>query len=256
MSIMGNWLKATFGPGREVRESGRPPSANGASSMHAHWLELPPRIVSCSVDITVTTRPTSDDLHFWALQASFVDGGRRFGAGHFGLQHYPQHPGSCAVNWGGYHSDAGGELSGTTSPLPSAANNVNTRDCMWSEGVRYRYDITQSANGWTGTLTDTSTGEPTTVRELFAPSSHLGNIVMWSEVFARCEGPSSTVRWQNATVTTDGGTAHPITAFSLTYQAHHEGGCSNTSTTTDRDSIVQTTATTRVHEHGAVLKLN
>jgi len=223
--------------------------------MHAHWLDLPPRIVACSVDITVIDRPTSDDLYFWALQASFVKGDRNVGAGHFGLQHYRLHPASCAVNWGGYHSGAGGELSGSTSPLPSAPENMNTRDCQWSEGVRYRYSIARSPRGWAGTLTDTTDGESTMVRELFAPSSHLGNIVMWSEVFAPCDGPRSAVRWENATVTTDDGASMPITAFSLTYQAHRDGGCTNSSTTSEGRSIVQATTTGRIHEHGAVLRL-
>ena len=58
--------RAPAGPRRPLaREQGRPPSANGASSMHAHWVGVPDGVMSCSVDLTVLTRPTSDDLHFW-----------------------------------------------------------------------------------------------------------------------------------------------------------------------------------------------
>ena len=80
--------------------------------------------------LEVTTAPQVEALYFWALQVSFTDRGRSGGGAHLGLQWYPAHPGSTAVNWGGYVPD-GHELEGTTSALPSATGNVNTRDFPW-----------------------------------------------------------------------------------------------------------------------------
>ncbi|HKX72170.1 MAG TPA: hypothetical protein VJM75_13115 [Acidimicrobiales bacterium] len=51
-------------------------------------------------------RAARSDLYFWALQASFIDSAERHcGGGHVGLQWRRHHPGSRAVNWGGYGPD-------------------------------------------------------------------------------------------------------------------------------------------------------
>ncbi|HNE38225.1 MAG TPA: hypothetical protein PKZ82_17065, partial [Microthrixaceae bacterium] len=108
------------------RTHGDPPSANGASSLHLRWdLDDRPGCREVSVTLEVLQPPTVDRLYFWALQADFAtgDAGRRpAGGAHLGLQWHPQHPGSTAVNWGGYRP-GGGELSGTVSALPSALGN-------------------------------------------------------------------------------------------------------------------------------------
>lgn len=117
----------------EPRTTGRPPSANGASSFHLRWGGLPPgaALVEVAVTLEVVTRPEAAELYFWALQAGFAGlGGDRLGAAHLGLQWYPAHPGSTAVSRGG-HSDAGGVLAGTESALPSATGNPNTCDLAW-----------------------------------------------------------------------------------------------------------------------------
>ena len=141
-------------------------------------------------------------LYFWALQASFVDRGRDGGAGHLGLQWHPDHPGSTAVNWGGYDA-TGRELSGSAATLPSALDNPNTRDLAWSPGVAYRLGIrrvteAESAAGgvpdglvaWRGEVTDLSSGITTVVRDLWAAGSGLAAPVVWSEVFAACDDPA------------------------------------------------------------------
>lgn len=130
------------------RSVGAPTSSNGASSLHLGWVL--PEVQSggfreVSVTLEVLQAPRVDQLYFWALQADFADGAgrgpvRRGGGAHLGLQWHPQHPGSTAVNWGGYGPN-GGELSGSNSALPSALHNVNTRDFRWREGVKYRLSI-------------------------------------------------------------------------------------------------------------------
>ena len=109
------------------RTSGSPTSSNGASSFHLFWDVPPESLREVSVTIEVIEPPTVDKLYFWALQASVEGaGGLRFGGAHFGLQHHPSYPGAGAVNWGGYR-DGGGELDGSTSPLPSAFSRPPSR---------------------------------------------------------------------------------------------------------------------------------
>src|SRR5690606_37585241 len=122
---------------------GRPRSANGASSLHLIWDVPAGRWVGAEATLEVIDRPSTRDLHFWALQVPCADRGRRFGGAHLGLQWYDAHPGSTAVNWGGYH-EGGGELDGSRSPLPSATGNVNTRDYAWMPGVPYTLRVTRS----------------------------------------------------------------------------------------------------------------
>ena len=130
------------------------------------------------------------ELYFWALQVTFAQGGRRFGGAHLGLQWHPRHPGSTAVNWGGYAA-AGGELDGSTSALPSALGNPNTRDLTWEPHRPYRLAVTrdEQVGGWTGWVDDLP------VRHLFAGGRELTGLMVWSEVFARCDDPPAAVRW-------------------------------------------------------------
>src|SRR5436190_306010 len=98
---------------RRTRERvrGRATSSNRASSMHLWWEPGPRSLREVAVTLEVVEPPVVDELYFWALQVSFVDGDRHVGGAHLGLQWYSPHPGSTAVNWGGYR-DAGGELDG------------------------------------------------------------------------------------------------------------------------------------------------
>jgi hypothetical protein len=188
------------------------------------------------------------ELHFWALQASFVAGGRRYGAGHLGLQWYPRHPGSTAVNWGGY-AQGGGELEGSASALPSATGNPNTRDFAWEPGRPYRLEISAGATPghWRGSV------DGLTVRELHAGGSALADMVVWSEVFARCDDPSSAVRWSRFEGrTAGGGTVRPDRVL-VNYQRHADGGCANTDVRPTADGLLQITSTDRTTPQGAVL---
>ena len=66
--VMVQWPWRRTGP----RVRGRPPSANGASSLHLRWdLDGPLREVS--VELTVEVPPPVPRLYFWALQADFTD---------------------------------------------------------------------------------------------------------------------------------------------------------------------------------------
>ena len=57
----------------------------------------------------------------------------------------------------------------------------------------YRLGVHRAGDGmWRGEVTDLTTGEAVTVRDLFAASPLLGDPMVWSEVFARCDDPSVT----------------------------------------------------------------
>ena len=231
--------------------AGYPASPNRASSLHLRW-ELPAGVgdvVAASATLTVEAAPPVPDLYFWAFQASFVDGaGRRRGGAHLGLQWYRQHPGSRAVNWGGY-ADRGGILEGTESPLPSATDNPNTRDFPWEPRRRYRLAIGPGSRPgwWRGSI------DGVTVRELHGGGDQLISPVMWSEVFARCDHPSVAVRWSELAAVTDDGRVVAPDRLSVTYQATADGGCDNTSVVADGLGFLQRTATERLVPPGAVL---
>jgi hypothetical protein len=241
------------------RTSGDPPSANGASSFHLRW-ELPPAVPRAglrevSVTLEVVSPPEVPRLYFWALQADFADrAGRRAGGAHLGLQWHPQHPGSTAVNWGGYGPD-GRELGGSDSGLPSALRNVNTRDMRWSPRHPYRLTIARHGDErpvWRGSVTRPD-GEVVVVRDLHPPGDRIDGVVMWSEVFARCDDPSVGVRWSDPVAVTLDGMAVAPARLSVNYQSHVDGGCANTDSRVDGIGVVQWTNAARSTPQGAVL---
>lgn len=231
------WLR---GAGRRSRlagnrTSGRPPSANGASSLQLEWAwdGSEPALVEVAATLTVLRRPTVDRLVFWALQASFLEGpgaGRRHGGGHLGLQHHPRHPGAGAVNWGGYDA-AGSVLRGTESRLPSALDNANTRDLAWEAGVAHRLSISRGHDGWTGRV------DGVEIRRLLTGGDRLASILVWTESFADCDHPGVVVRWSDLVGrTVDGEEVHPVAVITR-YQDVAAGGCSNTSSDPDPTAI-------------------
>ena len=256
MGLLDRFLSA-MRPPTQTRESGPPRSSNGASSMHARWLGPLDGAEAAEVELTIVDPPAGRHLHFWALQASFYSGRRRLGGAHLGLQWIAGHPGSTAANWGGYGAD-GSILDGTQSDLPSALNNPHTRDFVWQPGRAYRLRIDREMAGWRGSIIDTSTGDTTVIRELLPGGDRLGSFVMWSEVFAPCEGPSTAVAWSSAAVER-GGTRFDVADFELNYQSYEDGGCTNTNTSIEalggRPHVVQRTAVARVEPVGSTLHL-
>lgn len=243
----------SLAPGRAVpRVAGYPTSANRASSLHLRW-ELPPgtgAVAGTSVTLVVEAAPAVPDLYFWALQASFVDGaGRHHGSGHLGLQWHRRHPGSRAVNWGGYGPDSR-MLDGSASPLPSASGNPNTRDLWWEPSQPYTLSIEHSAEGgWVGTVD----GVP--VRRLATGGDRLDALMVWSEVFARCDAPPVAVRWSGLRVTMAQGRVLAPVAVRVNYQRRADGGCDNSTALPDGDAVRQITGTERLVPQGARLLL-
>jgi hypothetical protein len=239
---------------RRTRTRGLPPSGNGASSFHLGW-RLPPgegHLVAAGVTLEVRTWPVVDHLYFWALQVGLPGAG----AAHLGLQWNDRHPGFGAVNWGGYSAD-GSLLAGTESRLPSTPADPNTRDYPWKPQRAYRLGVLRAGEGlWRGEVTDLTSGNAVTVRELFTASPFLGDPMVWSEVFARCDDPSVTVRWSDFEVANDRGDRFAPTAVAVNYQSHADGGCANTTSVLDGDGgVLQVTNSERTTPQGAALPL-
>ena len=240
-------LSALAGSTRS-RLAGPPTSSNGASSFHL-WLDVGIEpLVSASATIEVLQPPQVDRLVFWAFQVSFLDGAKKVGAGHFGLQNYSKHPNSGAINWGGYHS-GGGELPGSVSALASAADNLNTRDYEWLANRQYRYKIEPSPEqGWRASITDLSTGTETVVRDLHVSADALTSPVVWTESFANCEESGVAVRWSDIEVVTRRGQVIRPESGTTSYQTFANGGCSNTTFELDGVGVIQMTGTPRTIE--------
>ncbi len=243
------------------RTAGLPTSSNGASSFHLRW-HLAGELREVSVTLEVLDLPVVPRLYFWALQADFAGPGGQAGGAHLGLQWHPSHPGSRAVNWGGYDA-RGTELRGSESSLPSALHNPNTRDLWWAEHTPYRLTIERAPadadrhglHAWRGTVTDLASGAATVVRDLWLPGDRISGAIMWSEVFARCDDPGVAVRWSDPSATTiDGATVRPD-RVATNYQTHADGGCANTDSSLDGIGIVQRTNAPRTTPSGVMLQL-
>jgi hypothetical protein len=220
--------------------------------MHLFW-DVPAGagpLVSVSARLEVQATPPVDELYFWALQGTFTDGGgRKHGGAHLGLQWHRPHPGSRAVNWGGY-GPHGGILPGSESPLPSGSGNANTRDLWWEAGEPHTLTIERApGGGWAGIV------DGVQVRTLDAGGDRLEGLMVWSEVFARCDAPPVTVRWSGfRAVGADGQVVAP-TSVRVNYQRRSDGGCDNTTAVADGDGVLQVTASSRVVAQGARLPL-
>jgi hypothetical protein len=245
-------------PWRRARTRGFPPSGNGASSLHLGW-SLPAgagHLVAAGVTLEVLTPPVVDHLYFWALQVGFPGAG----AAHLGLQWNHRHPAFGAVNWGGYAAD-GSLLAGTDSPLPSTPADPNTRDYAWQPERAYRLRVHRTdEDTWRGEITDLATDDTVTVRDLMAASPFLADPMVWSEVFARCDDPSVTVRWSDFEVVTEGGDRIAPAALAVNYQPHTDGGCANTTSVLQGGGgvgggVLQVTNTERATPQGTALPL-
>src|SRR4051794_17537598 len=118
------WLSQLFGSSPPTPQS---EPGHGVSSFHLWWqgIDGGAPLVEVAATIEVLRQPAADRLYFWALQTSFISDRGTHGAAHIGLQWNPRHPGSKAVNWGGYAdaADVRSILDGTPSSLPSTPSD-------------------------------------------------------------------------------------------------------------------------------------
>jgi hypothetical protein len=235
--VMPSWFKS------RARDAAL--SYTGPTSAHL-WFEGVPsgpwRSVSATLE--VVTEPSAAYLYFWALQASFTDAsGTAFGAAHTGLQWNPRHPGGRAVNWGGYGrtADVSSVLDGTHSTLPGIPGDENTRNFSWTPGVGYQFTISRVERGWRSTVVDTSTGERTVIRELFAGGDRLNGFVVWMEIFAPCDAPTTLVRWSDLAVADEArGARHQVRSLRTSFP-DVRGACTNNDSRVDNSGWLQLT---------------
>jgi hypothetical protein len=215
-------------------------SKREGGAFHLWWEGLPrdAQFVEASVTLEVTQAPTATILYFWALQASFSDNaGRQLGAAHTGLQWNPRHPGSTAINWGGYASPpANAVFEGSPPSLPGFPDDPNTRDFHWEVGERYRFTIARSAGGWTSSVS--TGGETIVLRELYASGDRLSGLVVWSELFCPCEVPSAEVRWSDFAARSATGELWRPSALRCTFPDPGTA-CLNTDSVADGDGALQ-----------------
>lgn len=219
------------------------------------------RWVGAEATLVVRQAPAVPRLVFWALQVSFADRGRRGGGAHLGLQWYPPHPGSTAVNWGGYAPD-GRELPGSASALPSATGNRNTRDLPWVPGRAYRLAVAPADEvgpggeaGWRGTVTDLGTGHAVVVRDLWAPGAEVVEPMVWTEAFTDCDHPPTEAAWSDLAVVAADGQRVAVEAVQTSYQAVADGGCVTSDSSLVQGALVQRTGVVRSTPAGARLDL-
>lgn len=238
------------------RRTRRVPPEGVASSFHLFWQGVPDHVVRCAATVEVLRPPAVSELYFWALQVSFRSESHQTGGAHIGLQHHPSYPGAGAVNWGGYDDVVGGIIEGTTSKLPSALGNANTRTYAWFPERPYRYEVFRVESGWwRGTITDMATGVTTTIRDLNGhDADRLGGIMVWSEVFAPCQAPLVAVRWRDFSYETSDGVAGGPGELSVNYQSVQNHGCTNTNVYLDEVGVVQATSVDRVTSQGRLLE--
>jgi hypothetical protein len=208
--------------------------------VHLYW-DVPATfgpIREASAVLEVLVAPRTPHTVFWALQASFTDAdGAKDGAAHLGLQWYPPHPRSRAVNWGGYppeHQNWSSVLEGSESALPSTTDDPNTRDFGWEPLRAYELRIAPSPDrGWRGTVTDRTGSETTVVRDLWAPGDRLIGLVVWTEWFCPCKSPSSAVRWSEFSVVNHAGERHVPDSVSVSHPA--DSPCTNITHVVEQD---------------------
>lgn len=229
---------------RRRRAGRRRPRGNGASSFHLWWLDRGP-FTAVEVTLAVEEPPAVPDLYFWALQVGFAGEEGSTGGAHLGLQWNPRHPGSTAVNWGGY--TLGGELlEGTASLLPSRPSDPNTRDFPWRPGIAYRLRIEggEEPGWWRGVVTELGDGHRVVVRELAGGGDRLLDPVQWSEVFAPCDAPRVVASWSDPWGEALTGSREPP-GYRATFQAYRDGGCVNTDVVVDGGAVRQVTNSPR-----------
>ena len=147
------------------------------------------------------------------------------------------------MNWGGYGTtaDVSSVLDGTHSTLPGIPGDENTRSFAWTAGVGYQFTISQGERGWRSTVVDASTGEPTVIRELFAGGDRLNGFVVWMEIFAPCDAPTTLVRWSDLAVADEArGLRHQVRSLRTSFP-DVRGACTNNDSRVDDSGWLQLT---------------
>ncbi len=209
--------------------------------------------------LEVVLRPEVDRLVTFALQSAFLKPGG--GSCHLGIQHHPRFPQRGAVNWDGYTAK-GEPLDSDVPALPSATDELATRDFAWQKGVQYRLTIErgdQMPDGrwaWIGSVTNVQSGERDEIRRLIAESPHIRGPVTYIESYGPCDGPRVEARWSNATAVSVDGGVRAVRSMRVDYQPHAAGGCTNTNSSVEDKQFVQRAGQMRTTKAGSTIRLD
>ena len=134
--------------------------------------------------------------------------------------------------------------------MPSATGNANTRYLSWQPGQPYTLTIERAAGGgWA------ETADGLRIRTLEAGGDRLDTLMVWSEVFARCDAPPVAVRWSGfRTTTMQGRTVTPV-AVHVNYQRRAQGAATTQTALVKGDAVRQITGTKRLVPQDARLPL-
>jgi hypothetical protein len=123
--------------------------------------------------------------------------------------------------------------------------------------VPYQLRVWSPTDGaWRAEVTNTVDGTTTVIRDLLVPATELTGVVVWAEVFARCDDPPTEARWRDLVVVDTAGIDHAVTVASVTYQPPSSGGCSNTEASVDNSAFVQRTGLATRRSHRTPLRLS
>ncbi len=257
MGILDRWFRreGDGGSGAVPGPGYRHPGFGGSTSFHLWWGPLGRApIVEVEATLEVLVDPAVRPTYFWALQATFADAQRTYGAAHLGLQSYARFGDRRAANWGGYaEPPASRVLAGTPPVLPGFDDDPNTRAYPWAPGVPYRLRIFRGVDGWAGEVTDLVSGQAVVLRELLAAGDRLQSPVVWSEVFAPCESPSASVRWSDLVARTSDG--HEVRPDRVRLTLPNGRSCPNINVSVDAVGVVQSTGVVRTARDGGVIAL-
>ena len=164
--------------------------------------ELPPAggpIVAASARLIVEAAPPVDELYFWALQASFTDGsGRRARRRPPGPAVARRRTRAPAPPTGAATRPAAAILPGSESALPSAHRQRQHPRPGGSRACPTALD--DRAGAPAAGLGRARSTAPSCAR-LAAGGDRLDGLMVWSEVFARCDDPPVAVRWSGFAAT-------------------------------------------------------
>lgn len=257
---MRDWVRNLLSPRVGERVSGTPPSASGASTFFLWWdLPYTEKLTEIAVTLEVVLRPEVDRLVTFALQSAFLRPGG--GSCHLGLQHNPEFPDRCAVNWDGYTAK-GKRLESDEPSSTASGDELATRGFRWQKGVPYRLSIErgdQLDDGtyrWIGSVTDMQSGERHEIRRLLSRSPHMRGPVMYIESHGPCDGPRIEARWSNATAVSVGGGVRTVRSMRVDYQPHAAGGCTNTNSSVEDKYFIQRAGQMRTTKAGSTIRLN
>lgn len=251
-----------------VRDTGYPTSRNGASSLHLLLplsteqmfpiLPTEQMFTEISVTLKIEKEPQVNDIYFWAISADFYDESLRVGMGHLGLylgdttaRDTSYFPYSHGTQWTGYKYPTDAPYRITSFPDD---NNV---DYSWKQGGAYRLTIKRTSDNpkvWSGYVSDLNNSKTILIGTLNTGGTLMGGVVgVWSEIFAQCNSPSTSVTWSDFEGITEDGTSVKINAFRVNYPKHYSGGCTNTNSELINSEIRQTTNIERKVKQGTII---